>query len=66
MVTFDPNENIDTILARASHERTTLSAYFEANANSGELGVEARKYTYQEFPQHFTWKADSRYDAGNL
>jgi len=41
MVTFDPNENIDTILARASHERMTLSAYFEANANSGELGVEA-------------------------
>jgi hypothetical protein len=60
MVTFDPNENIDTILARASHERTTLSAYFEANANSGELGVEARKYTYQEFPQHFTWKADRK------
>ena len=60
MVTFNPNENIDTILARASHERTTLSAYFEANANSGELGVEARKYTYQEFPQHFTWKADRK------
>jgi len=60
MVTFDPNENIDTILARASHERTTLTAYFEANANSSELGVEARKYTYQEFPQHFTWKADSK------
>ena len=60
MVTFDPNENIDTILAQASHERTTLSAYFEANANSGELGAEAQKYTYQEFPQHFAWKADRK------
>jgi hypothetical protein len=37
-----------------------LSAYFEANANPGELGVEAQKYTYQEFPQHFTWKADTK------
>ena len=50
MVTFDPNENIDTIIARASGERTTLTAYFEANANSGDIGIEARKYTYQEFP----------------
>lgn len=60
MVTFDPNENIETILHRASHERTTLTAYFEANANAGKLGVEARKYTYQEFPQHFTWQADNK------
>ena len=35
-------------------------AYFEANASSAELGVEARKYTYQEFPQHFTWKPDEK------
>jgi hypothetical protein len=60
MVTFDPDENIDAILARASHERTTLTAYFEANAHPGDFGVEARKYTYQEFPQHFTWKADGK------
>jgi hypothetical protein len=60
MVTFNPDEDIDALLARASHERTTLTAYFEANANSGELGVQARKYTYQEFPQHFTWKSDAK------
>jgi hypothetical protein len=60
MVTFDPNEDIHTTLARASHERTTLSAYFEANADPGHLGLEARKYTYQEFPQHFTWKTDGK------
>jgi hypothetical protein len=60
MVTFNPDEDINTILARASRERTTLTAYFEANADSGSLGVEARKYTYQEFPQHFTWKAEQK------
>ena len=58
MVTFNPKENIDAILVRASHERTTLTAYFEADAHSGDFGVEARKYTYQEFPQHFSWKAN--------
>jgi hypothetical protein len=58
MVTFDPDADIHATLARASHQRTTLTAYFEANADSGRLGCEARQYTYQEFPQHFTWKDD--------
>jgi hypothetical protein len=60
MVTFDPDENIDTILTRASHEHTTLTAYFEANGHPGDFGVKAWKYTYQEFPQHFTWKANRK------
>jgi hypothetical protein len=60
MVAFNPDEDIDAILARVSHERTTLTAYFEANANPGMLGIQARKYTYQEFPQHFTWKSDAK------
>ena len=38
---FNPDGTVETILNRASHERTTLTAYFEANANNGELGVEA-------------------------
>ena len=41
MVTFDPNESIDTVLSRGSQERTTLTAYFEANAHPGALGDEA-------------------------
>ena len=57
MVVYDPEENIESILSRASHEHTTLTAYFKANCDSGALGTEARKYTYQEFPQHFTWKS---------
>ena len=60
MVTFNPNEDIDTILSRASQERTTLTAYFEANANPGDIGIEAWKYTYQESPQHFTWKVKGK------
>ena len=60
MVTFNPNEDIDAVLSRASQERMTLTAYFEANASLGDLGVQARKYTYQEFPQHFTWKLDGK------
>ena len=50
MVTFNPDENIDAILVRASHKHTTLTAYFEANAHPGDFGIEAQKYTYQEFP----------------
>ena len=60
MIAFDPEEDISSILSRASHERTTLTAYFEANTDSTELGTEARKYTYQEFPQHFVWKPDAK------
>jgi hypothetical protein len=60
MVTFDPEQDIEAIIARASHERTTLTAYFEANASPGALGTEAQKYTYQEFPQHFTWKTNGK------
>ena len=60
MVVFDPDEDAATIVARASHERTMLTAYFEANADNGALGSQARKYTYQEFPQHFVWKAPQK------
>jgi hypothetical protein len=60
MVVFDPDEDAAAIIARASHERTTLTAYFEANADDGALGMEARKYTYQEFPQHFVWRVQEK------
>jgi hypothetical protein len=55
MVTFNPNDNIENVIQRGAQGKTTLTAYFEANANTGSLGVEARKHTYQEFPQYFTW-----------
>lgn len=58
MVTFNPNDDPEEVLQRAASERTCLTAFFEANADNGALGREARKYTYQEFPQHFTWQND--------
>ncbi|CDO77896.1 hypothetical protein BN946_scf184952.g8 [Trametes cinnabarina] len=59
LVAFDPNEDPQAILDRAASEHTTLTAYFAANADE-VLGPTARQYTYQEFPQHFTWKKETR------
>lgn len=50
LVIFNPNKEPATLLACAANEKTTLTAYFKAK---GPLGEEARKYVYQEFPQHF-------------
>ncbi|KAJ2913452.1 hypothetical protein MD484_g6981, partial [Candolleomyces efflorescens] len=60
LVTFDPNEDPATALQRASSERTTLTAFFHANADPGELGMLAHQYTYQEFPQHFVYNHPQR------
>jgi hypothetical protein len=60
LVVYDPDEDINTIMQRASSEKTTLTSFFRANADSGVLGIEARKWTYQEFPQYFVWKDDKK------
>ena len=41
MVTFNPNDDAATILERASAEKTSLTAFFEANSDSGPLGAAA-------------------------
>ena len=38
-----------------TNQATTLTAYFKANADTGLLGEEARKHTYQDFPQFFVY-----------
>lgn len=53
-VTFDPDEPREQILARVTGEKTTLTAFFRANANS-EMAPVARQLTYQEFPQQFVY-----------
>lgn len=58
MVIFNPDEPIETIVARASTEVTTLTEFFRANNLDTEEGNEARKLTYQEFPQKFVWRKD--------
>lgn len=60
VVAFRPNESAEVVLQRAAGKRTTLTAFFEANTDSGPFGEEARKYTYQEFPQFFTWKQEQQ------
>ena len=56
-VTFDPEESPDKIRERAARERTTLTAFFRANADP-DLAPTAQHLTYQEFPQEFTYDRD--------
>ena len=56
MVTFNPNYDAVTVLEHASTEKTSLTAFFEANSDPGVLGAAARRLTYQEFPQEMVLK----------
>jgi hypothetical protein len=56
MVTFNPNNDLYTILQQGANQHTTLTAWFEANRDQGALGEEAWKYTYQEFLQTFRYE----------
>ena len=55
MVRFDPNEDPQDVLERAANEKTSLTEFFTANRDDGDLGDLARRHTYQEFPQVFVW-----------
>ena len=54
-VVFDPDEPADRINARAAEEKTTLTAFFRANANPA-MAPTAWELTYQEFPQKFVYE----------
>lgn len=60
MVTFNPALDLESVLSAGANRDTTLTAYFKANADSGPLGDEARKRTYQEFPQFFVYNQSTR------
>ncbi|KAG5561407.1 hypothetical protein RHGRI_004441 [Rhododendron griersonianum] len=51
-VNFNPNETLESIRARAAHQKSTLTEFFSWYASNPN----ACAYTYQEFPQHFVWK----------
>ncbi|KAF7762454.1 hypothetical protein Agabi119p4_9047 [Agaricus bisporus var. burnettii] len=55
-ILFQPSQSQETLELQQQLENSPLMAFFRANADSGHLGEEARKYTYQEFPQHFVLK----------
>lgn len=56
IVIFDPEEDPIIVHECATTECTTLTAWFTANADMGVVGDLVRQFTYQEFPQYFTWK----------
>ena len=51
MVVFKPNEPIERVRARASEEKSMLTAFFELN----RIDPDARQFTYQELPLHYVW-----------
>ena len=56
-VHFDANDSAAEIANRGA-PCTTLTAFFEANANNvlGYKGIPARELKYDEFPEYFVWK----------
>ena len=60
MVTFNPNDDINVLLQHGANQCTSLTAFFKANADPSSLGEEARKHTYQEFPQYFVWNNNEK------
>ena len=60
LVMYDPTEDPEKIMERAISEKTTLSAFFCANADTGALGDAAHRLTYQEFPQHFVYNDNTK------
>ena len=47
--------HLPTTLDQDGHSETALTAYFKANADTGEIGEEARKRTFLEFPEFFVY-----------
>lgn len=54
-VTFKNNESLASVAEKSKTRHSKLEGWFEAN----KAYPEAREFTYQEFPQNFTWKADA-------
>nr|XP_017245277.1 PREDICTED: uncharacterized protein LOC108216927 [Daucus carota subsp. sativus] len=54
-VTFKNNESLASVAEKSKTRHSKLEGWFEAN----KAYPAAREFTYQEFPQNFTWKADA-------
>jgi len=50
-VTFSEKDNLQNIINNETTYKTTLTAWFQENANS----IEARNYKYTDFPIYYTW-----------
>ncbi len=56
IVVYDPNDDPATILQHGSQAKTMLTEFFAICAVSDK----AARYTYQEFPQYFMWRNNSK------
>ena len=61
MVTFNADEPAEHVLQRASKEKTMLTEFFKVNSELDAIvGDTGPRYTYQEFPQHYTLQKDGK------
>ena len=56
MVVFKPDESIKRVRARASEEKSMLTAFFELN----RIDPDARQFTYQKLPLHYIWERSKK------
>jgi hypothetical protein len=59
MVVYRENNDWEDVLQAGENKKPTLTAFFEANANQGPLGEEARQLTYAEFPQKMVFNSNA-------
>lgn len=52
--TFRSNDSLHKVANREKFRRSKLEAFFELN----KIDVNARKYTYDEIPQHYVWNSN--------
>jgi hypothetical protein len=57
LVYYNPDDILDEIVDRQSSQKTTLTAWFDANKNHPE----ARETTYQNFPQTWVYNKNKKW-----
>ncbi|WVZ49677.1 hypothetical protein U9M48_001014, partial [Paspalum notatum var. saurae] len=51
MVAYKATDDLNDVVQRAKSQRSMLTEFFKMNSEN----LEARKYLYREFPEHFRW-----------
>jgi hypothetical protein len=56
-IIYAKDDNLEEVVSDPRKAVTKLTAWFEVN----KAHVQARQFTYVEFPEHWTWHADGKY-----
>jgi hypothetical protein len=56
-IIYAKDDNLEEVVSDPRKTVSKLTAWFEANRTH----VQARQFTYVEFPEHWTWHADGKY-----